>query len=155
MSEKTGHLHQAGRFAGECCVNCGVKLCSSVSPNGKGYCNQEKGHQGHCTDTRFRNSGNWRVDGSTTFWTDLPEDSHQNFTREDKLIMRLQGELLLAKALLKQVFRERGIMLKPEANREMGNIAKAIGFSIEEVKTFIRPIIQEIVDELFGKESSE
>jgi hypothetical protein len=68
-----------------------------------------------------------------------------------ELLAAMQRELKIAKGLLKYIMRQRGITLKPEAKRDLGNAAKAIGVSVEELKEFARPLVQEMVDEQFGK----
>ncbi len=58
-----------------------------------------------------------------------------------------QGEIALK--LVKHLIRERGITLTQTKQREFGNVAKAIGVSVEELKRFIKPLLQEFLDEYF------
>lgn len=60
-------------------------------------------------------------------------------------------KLNIAVGLLKYIMRERGVTLKPEAKRDLGNAAKAIGCTVEELKEFARPLVLEMVEEQFGK----
>jgi hypothetical protein len=59
-----------------------------------------------------------------------------------------QGEIALQ--LVKHVMRKRGITLSQDNMRELGNTAKAIGVSVEELKQFIKPLIQELLNECFS-----
>lgn len=57
----------------------------------------------------------------------------------------------IAWALLKyRVFRE-GIRLTPDMKRELGNVAKATGIPLDELKEFGRILIKELLEETFGK----
>ncbi|TSC94763.1 MAG: hypothetical protein CEN87_297 [Parcubacteria group bacterium Licking1014_1] len=57
----------------------------------------------------------------------------------------------IAIKLLKYAMRKQGVTLSQNNMREIGNVAKAIGVPIEELKQFIRPFVQEMIDEQFGK----
>jgi hypothetical protein len=58
-----------------------------------------------------------------------------------------QGEIALL--LVKHLIRKRGIMVSRDNMRDLGNTAKAIGVSLDELKQFAKPIIQELLDECF------
>lgn len=60
-------------------------------------------------------------------------------------------KLEIAIGLLKHIMRERGVTLNPEIKQDLCSAAKAIGCKVEELKEFARPLIQELVDEQFGK----
>lgn len=60
-----------------------------------------------------------------------------------------QGEL--ARIMLKHVIREKGLHLTRDNKRNMGNLAKEIGVSHDELKQFTKIISQEILDEFFNK----
>lgn len=62
-----------------------------------------------------------------------------------------ERKLEIAIGALKYVMRQRGVTLKPEAKRDLGNAAKAIGCTVEELQELTRPLVQEMVDETFGK----
>jgi len=59
-----------------------------------------------------------------------------------------QGEIALQ--LVRHLMRKRGITLSQENMREFGNVAKAIGVSVEELKQFAKPLVQELLDECFA-----
>lgn len=59
-----------------------------------------------------------------------------------------QGEI--AVELIKYFLRKRGITFSQDDMREFVNVAKAICVTIEELKQFFRPLIQERIDELFS-----
>ena len=58
-----------------------------------------------------------------------------------------QGEIALA--ILKYMMREKGIHLSPNNRRELGNLAKATDVSVEELKAFGKPLVQELLDDCF------
>jgi hypothetical protein len=60
-----------------------------------------------------------------------------------------QGEIALL--LVKQQLREEGVRLTPNFRREVGNKAKAIYISIEELMEFTELIVRELVEETFAK----
>jgi len=61
---------------------------------------------------------------------------------------RRQGEIALK--LTKYYLYKRGVTFSQNNVREIGNIAKAIGVPLEELKQFFRLIIQEALDEYFA-----
>lgn len=58
-----------------------------------------------------------------------------------------QGEVALK--LVRHFLRKRPISLSQESMRELGNVAKAIGLSVEELMQFAKPLMQEVMDECF------
>jgi len=59
-----------------------------------------------------------------------------------------QGEIALQ--LVKHLMRKRGITLSQDNMRDFGNVAKAIGVPVEELKQFAKPLMQELLDECFA-----
>jgi hypothetical protein len=59
-----------------------------------------------------------------------------------------QGEIALK--LVKHLLRKRGITLSHDNMREFGNVAKAIGVTVEELRQFAKPLMQELLDECFS-----
>lgn len=59
-----------------------------------------------------------------------------------------QGEIALK--LVKYLMHKRGVTLSQENMREFGNIAKATGVSVQELKQFAKPLVQELLDECFA-----
>lgn len=59
-----------------------------------------------------------------------------------------KGEIALA--LVKYILRERGVTLSQGHTREIGNISKATGVSVEELKQFAKPLFQEVLDGCFA-----
>jgi len=59
-----------------------------------------------------------------------------------------QGEIALK--LVKYYMREHGVRLSQDNMRDSGNVAKAIGVPIEELKQFAKPLMQELLDECFA-----
>jgi len=59
-----------------------------------------------------------------------------------------QGEIALA--IVKFHLTKKGVYISPDNSRELGNIAKAIGVSNEELIQFAKPLIQEILDKSFS-----
>jgi len=59
-----------------------------------------------------------------------------------------QGEIALK--LVKFYMREKGITLSQNNMRKLGNISKAIGVPIEELKQFAKPLAQELIEECFA-----
>ena len=57
----------------------------------------------------------------------------------------------IAVMVIKHLLREKGVRLTPDFRREMGNQAKAIGISTEELIEFVEPLVRELVDETFAK----
>lgn len=56
-----------------------------------------------------------------------------------------QGEIALK--LVKLIIKDAGIHLRQnELNRKLGNVAKDIEVSPEELKEFVRPMLQEMLD---------
>lgn len=60
-----------------------------------------------------------------------------------------KGEIALI--LLKYRMARSNLRLGPDFKRELGNVAKATGISLDELKEFGRIIIEELLDETFGK----
>ena len=60
-----------------------------------------------------------------------------------------KGEI--AMALLKHQLGREGIRLSPDLRRELGNVAKATGIPQDELKEFERILIEELLEETFGK----
>ncbi len=59
-----------------------------------------------------------------------------------------QGEIALK--VLKYMLRQRGVTLSPDKMREFGNLAKETGIPVDELKTFAKPIFQEMLDDCFA-----
>jgi hypothetical protein len=57
----------------------------------------------------------------------------------------------IALLFLKHHLREKGVRLTPNFRREVGNLAKAIGISLDEAMEFIEAIVRELVEEVFAK----
>jgi len=62
---------------------------------------------------------------------------------------RRKGEIALA--LFKYRVGREGIRITPDARRELGNVAKATGIPLNELKEFIRLLIEEMLKETFGE----
>lgn len=60
-----------------------------------------------------------------------------------------KGEIALA-VLKYRMSRER-IQLGPDIKREMGNVAKVIRIPLDELKEFGRILVEELLEETFGK----
>lgn len=60
-----------------------------------------------------------------------------------------KGEIALA--LLKYRIGREGIRLTPNTKRELGNTAKETGIPQDELKEFGRILIEELLEETFGK----
>ncbi|OGZ63481.1 MAG: hypothetical protein A2998_01630 [Candidatus Staskawiczbacteria bacterium RIFCSPLOWO2_01_FULL_37_25b] len=61
-------------------------------------------------------------------------------------------KLEIAMASLKYVMRRQGgVHLTSQTKRELGNAAKETGIPAEELLEFFRPLVQEMVDEVFKK----
>ncbi|MDD5696740.1 MAG: hypothetical protein PHO90_02070 [Candidatus Pacebacteria bacterium] len=58
-------------------------------------------------------------------------------------------EAELAKRLLKYQGKHNGVILSTGNARQMGNVAKEVGIPLNELLNFIRPLLHEIVDELY------
>lgn len=56
-----------------------------------------------------------------------------------------QGEIALL--FTKYYMRKEGIRFSLDSVREFGNLAKAIGVPIQELKDFLKPLAQEVLDE--------
>ena len=65
-----------------------------------------------------------------------------------KLSKTRQGEIALA--LVKFYLAKKGVRLSPDISRELGNIAKAIGISNEDLRQFVEPLIQDILKKSFS-----
>lgn len=64
-----------------------------------------------------------------------------------------RGEIALK--LVKYFVARRSLHLAPEAMRELGNVAKTIDIPLEELKVFLKPIAEELVQEFFTAKSDE
>ncbi len=62
---------------------------------------------------------------------------------------RRKGEIALV--LLKYRLGREGIRLIPDAKRELGDLAKATGVPLNELNEFFRLLIEEMLEEAFGK----
>jgi hypothetical protein len=60
-------------------------------------------------------------------------------------------KLEIAMGLLRHLMRDHGITLSHDRKMEIEEAARVIGVSVDEVKEFLRPLVQELVDEQFGK----
>ncbi len=58
-----------------------------------------------------------------------------------------QGEIALK--LVKYLMRKSGVTLSQDNMRQFGNVAKAIGVPVDELKQFAKPLMQELLDESF------
>jgi hypothetical protein len=58
-----------------------------------------------------------------------------------------QGEIAIR--LVKHIMRKQGLRLSHNEMRELGNVAKAIGVPVEELKQFTKLLVQELIDECF------
>ena len=61
---------------------------------------------------------------------------------------RRKGEIALA--LVKHHLSREGIRLGPDMKRELGNIAKATGIPLDELKKFEKLLIEELLEEIFS-----
>jgi hypothetical protein len=59
-----------------------------------------------------------------------------------------RGEIALK--VVKLLMRKRGVTLSQNNMREFGNLAKEVGVSVEELKQFAQPLVQELLDEYFS-----
>ncbi len=64
-----------------------------------------------------------------------------------------QGEIALL--LIKSHLRKKGLKLNQETRREIGNVGKEIGVSLEELLEFMRPLVEEITDGFFADENKK
>ena len=60
-----------------------------------------------------------------------------------------KGEI--AFALLKYRIGREGIRLTPDIKRDLGNLATAIGIPLDELKEFGKILVEELLQEAFGK----
>lgn len=60
-----------------------------------------------------------------------------------------QGEIALK--VLEHLVCRRGITLSQNVMRQLGNTAKEIGISSDELKEFAKPIMQKLLDECFSE----
>ncbi len=61
----------------------------------------------------------------------------------------------IAILVVKSILREKGVQLTPNFRREIGNRAKEIGLSTDELLEFVEPLVRELVDEAFAKSKKE
>ena len=64
-----------------------------------------------------------------------------------------QGEI--AVKMVRYFLRQRGVTLGEHSKREIGNIAKGAGVRIEALEEFMRPLVQELLDEHFASSNKE
>ena len=57
----------------------------------------------------------------------------------------------IAILLIKEVIREKGVVLTPSFRQDMERDAKDLGIPVDEFMEFVEPIIRELVDEAFAK----
>lgn len=69
--------------------------------------------------------------------------------KEDLMTPQRQGEIAL------KLIRHRLRRMMGDAVREMGNIAKECGISLDELKQFVGPTLREALDECLGSKKSE
>lgn len=60
-----------------------------------------------------------------------------------------QGEIALM--ILKAKLHHEGVRISKDQMRDLGNMAKKIGVSPAELKQFMQPLVQELVDEYFSE----
>ena len=60
-------------------------------------------------------------------------------------------KLEIAMAVLRYILRKQGVRIAQDSGRQLVNAAKAMGVSVEELKQFAKPLIQELLDEQLGK----
>jgi hypothetical protein len=65
------------------------------------------------------------------------------------IVLTTERKLVIATAMLKYIFRKKGVHLTENTRRELGGAAKAMGIPVEEVREFAKPLIQELLDEQF------
>ena len=63
-----------------------------------------------------------------------------------------KGEIALK--LVGYYLRKRGVHLSSETKRELPNVAKDSGVPVEELKRFLRPLFDEMADEIFDRNFS-
>ena len=61
----------------------------------------------------------------------------------------------IAIMVVKSILREKGVQLTPNFRREIGNRAKEIGISTDELLEFVEPLVRELVDETFTKKGKD
>ncbi len=64
-------------------------------------------------------------------------------------------ETELAKRLLKYQGKHSGVTLSTGSARQMGSVAKEVGIPLNQLLDFIRPLLHEIVDELYTPKKKE
>lgn len=67
---------------------------------------------------------------------------------EDSMDPKRRGEIAIL--FVKETLRKENFRLSRETMRELGNVAKKIGVSTEELKTFFEPLVREMVNEMFS-----
>ncbi len=60
-------------------------------------------------------------------------------------------ELDLAKKAFAYMLESRGFTLNANSKRDLQNLAKKFGVPFEKVQNFVRPFVQKMVDDVFGK----
>lgn len=79
------------------------------------------------------------------------EDSKTEYELLMESYKMLQHELDIAKGLLLHISRHVGVTLSKAATREQGNVAKAIGCTVEELRKFSMPLVLQLVGEQYGE----
>jgi hypothetical protein len=67
------------------------------------------------------------------------------------LTQERKGQIALA--LVKSRFQDEGIRLKPDLKRDIGNQAKKIGVSTDELLQFVEELTREMVEQIFPPRS--
>ena len=69
---------------------------------------------------------------------------------KEKMDEKRMGEIALV--LAKYRIGQEGIRLNPNFKRELGNVAKATGISLDELMEFGKILVEELTEETFGKQ---
>ncbi len=69
-----------------------------------------------------------------------------------KLTEERKGQIALL--FVKDRFRSEGIRLKPDMKRDIGNTAKKIGVSVDELLQLVEELTHELVEEVFPSRST-
>lgn len=82
-----------------------------------------------------------------------PQQNKQKGINKNMLSEQRKGEIAIA--LLKYDIKKRGVRLLPENKRQFGQVSKETGVPVDELKKFMKPIAQEILDEFFDDDSGK
>lgn len=63
-----------------------------------------------------------------------------------------QGEIAIL--LVRHILREKGVRVSKEMVRELANVAKKINVPLEELKDFFKPLLEEMIEEVFPSKKS-